>query len=319
MKRFFERRPAVALALGATLVSGAPILVKAAGQTGMGPTAMAMWRCILGTLILGVAARFAGSPLRLRRGVMLAAGFAGLAFAIDLWVWHRSILLAGAGLATLLGNTQVFVTALLSAWLFRERLSLRFGFAAVSAVGGIALLVGVGSGLTFPPGYHAGVGYGLATGLIYGVFLVLLRFAGRGHEDETGFALPLWFTAIAAIVLSGTVAVEQRPAMPPTMQAWLLLGALAFFAQGIGWWIITRSLPRVGGAIGGLLLLLQPVLAMVWGLLLFDEQLASLQWLGAAVTLAAIYVGARKHGHRNQERSSPETHSSRKTNHGPTR
>src|SRR3546814_9021646 len=29
-------------------------------------------------------------------------------FAADLWLWHRSILLVGPGLATLLGNAQVF-------------------------------------------------------------------------------------------------------------------------------------------------------------------------------------------------------------------
>jgi len=292
---WIRRHPALALSLGATLVSSAPILVKAAGLTGLGPTAIATWRCILGTLLLGGAALAARTPLRLGRRVWVAAGLAGFVFAVDLWVWHRSIVLAGAGLATILGNTQVFVTAVLSAVFLGERLSWRFAGAAVSAAAGIVLLVGVGSGLDFPDGYLAGVAYGLATGLVYGIFLVLLRDAGKRHEDPTGLAIPLSFSGVAALFLIGTLRLEDTaPSIPHTAEAWVLVAALAVVAQGVGWWIITRSLPRVPGAVGGLLLLLQPVLAMIWGLLIFDERLAALQWFGAAVTLIAVYVGSRK-------------------------
>lgn len=294
MRRWIRQHPAPTLALGAALVSAAPILVKAAGRIGVAPTTIALWRCILGAVFLAGAALLAGSSVRLRGRVLLVAALAGLAFAADLWVWHRSVLLAGAGLATILGNTQVFVTALLSAVFLGERLSWRFGVAAVSAAGGLTLLVGVGSHLVFPEGYLAGVGYGLVTGVVYGIFLVLLRDAGRRHADPTGLALPLWFSAVAALVLAGAVGLEDRAAMPTSVEAWLLVGALALFAQGVGWWMITQSLPHVAGAVGGLLLLLQPVLATIWGLLLFDERLAVLQWLGAGVTLSAVYYGSRR-------------------------
>ena len=253
------------------------------------------WRCILGTLFLAAAALAARTPMRLGRRVWMAAGLAGFVFAVDLWVWHRSIVLAGAGLATILGNTQVFVTAVLSAIFLGERLGWRFGAAAVSAAGGVVLLVGVGSGLDFPEGYVAGVGYGLATGLVYGIFLVLLRDAGKRHEDPTGLSIPLSFSAVAALFLIVSLRVEgATPAVPQNVESWLLVAAVALVAQGLGWWVITRSLPRVPGAIGGLLLLLQPVLATIWGLLIFNERLAALQWFGAAVTLVAVYVGSRK-------------------------
>jgi drug/metabolite transporter (DMT)-like permease len=41
----------------------------------------------------------------------------------------------------------------------------------------------------------------------------------------------------------------------------------------------------------GLILLLQPILATVWGILFYDEYLKPLQIVGAAITLVAMYFG----------------------------
>ena len=70
-----------------------------------------------------------------------------------------------------------------------------------------------------------------------------------------------------------------------------LLG-YAVFSQVIGWVLITGSLPRIRASLAGLLLLLQPSLAFVWDVLFFDKQTTLFNWVGAAVTLAAIHVGA---------------------------
>ena len=55
--------------------------------------------------------------------------------------------------------------------------------------------------------------------------------------------------------------------------------------------VITGALPAVPTAQAGLILLLQPTLATVWGVLFFDERLSALQVTGAIVTLAALYHG----------------------------
>ena len=87
---------------------------------------------------------------------------------------------------------------------------------------------------------------------------------------------------------------EQQPTLPPTLAVWALLLLLALVAQSLGWWAISKSLVHVRGSVAGLLLLLQPVLATVWSVLLFGENLEPLQVLGALVTLGAIYVGSTR-------------------------
>src|SRR3989304_286993 len=49
------------------------------------------------------------------------AGGRGLFLALDLTVWHRSIELIGAGLATVLANTQIVFVGLIAWAIHRER------------------------------------------------------------------------------------------------------------------------------------------------------------------------------------------------------
>ena len=74
-------------------------------------------------------------------------GSAGIFFAIDLELYHHTIGLVGAGLATVLGNTQVVFVALLAWLLLRERLPLRTALAIPLVLAGVTLISGViGSG-----------------------------------------------------------------------------------------------------------------------------------------------------------------------------
>ena len=52
--------------------------------------------------------------------------------------------------------------------------------------------------------------------------------------------------------------------------------------------LISRALQRLPVVETSLLLMVQPVLAILWGLAFFDERLSAPQWLGAAIVLASV-------------------------------
>jgi drug/metabolite transporter (DMT)-like permease len=213
-------------------------------------------------------------------------------FFLDLFFWHRSIIYVGAGMSTILGNTQVFGSALLSWLLFKERPSIRFFIAAVSAVFGVVLLVGMlAKDIEFSALYTRGILFGLLTGLTYACYIILLK--GAGHRQRVGdsVAFMAGISLLSAAFLGGAAAMERNRLVPPDLASWLLLAALGVVSQAVGWWAIARSLSEIVASKAGLILLLQPTLAMVWGMLFFDEQLAATQAAGAAITLAAIYYG----------------------------
>ena len=56
---------------------------------------------------------------------------------------------------------------------------------------------------------------------------------------------------------------------------------------------IASSLPRVSTTEAGIALLLQPTLSFVWDVLFFARPMSATELLGAAIALAAIYLGSR--------------------------
>jgi drug/metabolite transporter (DMT)-like permease len=50
------------------------------------------------------------------------------------------------------------------------------------------------------------------------------------------------------------------------------------------------ALPRLPVVETSVLLLGQPVFTVIWGVLLFDERLSLVQWIGSAIVLAGVGV-----------------------------
>lgn len=309
------------LAAGAICISFAPVFVKLLLNEGMGPTVIGQWRLIFGGLIFFLLVISLGGSVKISGASVKWALIAGTLFAADIFVWHKSILYVGAGMATILGNMQVFGVSLMGRILYQERLSKVFKLAVPLALVGVALLTGVGSEIEFSGRYALGVFFGLSTAVFYTFYLISLKSSARvileqtepqenhlseghlseGHLSEgrrrlLGIATLLgWVSLSSALLLSGAAALEGEALLAPTPLAWGYSLALAGVAQVLGWLLIYRSLAELPASRSGLILLLQPTFATLWGALFFAETLTMLQLCGATLTLGAIYLGgARK-------------------------
>ncbi len=286
----------VKLIFGAVCISFSPILVKMLGVSLMGPTAIGLWRNLLGALILFSWALLRKKSLMIEPSIMRWTALAGFFFAFDLFFWHRSIIYAGAGLSTILGNTQVFGSAILGYFIFKDRLTVKFFAAALAAMGGVVLLAGIGSGIEFTDLYTRGIIYGLMTGLSYAAYLITVKYAGHKLKLPDFVTLMAWISLFTALFMGIMSAIEGENILPPDFYSLAVLFALALLVQSIGWRAIADGLTRIEAYRAGLILLLQPILATVWGIIFFSESFTSMQMIGAGITLAAIYIGgvARK-------------------------
>jgi drug/metabolite transporter (DMT)-like permease len=215
---------------------------------------------------------------------------AGAFFALDLMFWHRSIEAVGAGLATVLGNLQVVLVALVAWMLLGERPGARLVAAIPVAIVGIVLISGVLEEGAFGRDPVLGVIFGGLTALAYTVFLLVLR---RGNADLRRPAGPLFdATATAAVVaaVGGWILGELDPWPGWPAQGWLVV--LALTAQVAGWLLISVSLPRLPAAITSVLLTIQPVGAVLLAMALLDEDPSALQLVGVALVLAGVVVVA---------------------------
>ncbi len=274
---------------GALVIAFSAILVK---QSGASPSTAAIFRCAYAVPVLAVLAWMEDRRLGPRdaRGHGLAA-LAGVFFAADLICWHHAIEDVGAGLATVLGNLQVAFVPLV-AWLaLAERPAARVLATLPLVLSGVVLISGALEHGAYGDNPAQGVIYGIATGLAYTAFILLLR-AGSG--DQLRVAGPLFDATLVAAVMSIAAGLVIGDAdLVPSWPAHAWLAILALTSQVLGWLLISASLPRLPAALTSLLLTIQPVGAVLLGVVLFAESPSKLQLLGVVAILGGLVMVAR--------------------------
>lgn len=283
---------------GAALIGTNGLMVRLAGTP---PTVSAFYRMLFAGVLLALFVHLRRDWRPLPRRMWWLALLPATAFAADLWLWHRSILLIGPGLATLLANAQVFFMALAGVLLFGERVGLRFVAGIALAFFGLWLMLGA-DWATLPADYRWGVWLGLATGLCYAVYNIGLRHVQRaGNIGASGAAAAAPVAQVLAMVsllcagLLGLAGVAEGVSFAiPTWQAlgWLLL--LAALGHCLSWILISRAMQHLSVALVGLLLLVQPVCAFLLDILVLQRETLPREWLGLAFTLAGIFLASLK-------------------------
>lgn len=216
---------------------------------------------------------------------------AGLLLAADLAAWHASIGMIGAGIATLVANLQVIIVGLLAWFIHRERPSLAAFLGVPVALSGILLLGGLGRSDAYGSNPVGGVLLAVLAAACYSGFLLVFRHSNRGHlAPSAGPLLDATLGAAAGSLLlslfdEGFSLVPEWPA-----HGWLI--ALALGSQVVSWLLISHALPRLAALDTSVLLLMQPAATILWAQFLFDEDLSSAQWWGAAAVFAGIAVAA---------------------------
>jgi drug/metabolite transporter (DMT)-like permease len=279
--------------LGALVIAFSAILVKLADVS---PATAAFFRCFYALPALGVLAwieRTRYGP-RARRDRLLALG-AGVLFAADLICWHYSIKAVGAGLATVLGNIQVVLVALIAWAVLGERPGARVLASIPVVFGGVVLISGVVGSGAYGEDPALGVVYGVITAITYAGFILVLRESGSDLQQPAG---PLFDATVSAAFFSALAGIaigdiDWTPGLES--QAWLLL--LALSSQVLGWLLISVSLPRLPAAITSVVLMLQPATTVMLGVVLLGEEPSAVQLSGVVVVLAGVAfatVGARQ-------------------------
>lgn len=257
------------------------------------PTVSAFYRMAIGAVGLIVLC------LLQRRRLWLDARYAlrfvpvALFFALDLYLWHRSIVYIGPGLATLLANFQIFVLATIG-WLFyREKVGLNFAVGVLAAFAGIWILVGIDWG-SLGPQYRLGVLLGLLTAAAYSSFILSMRAAQGAASSLSPPANLALMSVFCAAMLAALTLYEGHGFAVPNSKTWGALLAYGLLCQVVGWMLITRAMPRLPAAIVGLFLLLQPALSFLWDIIFFARPTDGGDLVGALLVLLGIYIANRR-------------------------
>lgn len=280
-------RPLLWLLTGSVCISFAPILIRLADVS---PDSAGFYRMLFASLSLFLLLRLKGVRLRLSRQTagLLVGG--GLFLSLDFMCWHRSIHYVGPGLATLIGNFQVFFTALFSWLLLKEKTSRLFLVAILMALLGMYLITG--ADINAPGGnYRLGIVLGIGTAVTYSGYLLMLK-AAMSRQEMSGIAAMLVISVTTALTLGIiTPAGGSSFMIPDAVSFWALVG-VGVGCSTIGWSLISTGIKHTSATITGLVLLTQPALAFVWDVLFFSRPTTGREAFGVLLVLSAIYVGS---------------------------
>ena len=274
------------LVAGVVALSFSPLAVK---LVSFSPTVSAFYRSFYAGLFFLIASFFeqkkghgAG-----RFGWLAPSVIAGIFLGIDLVVWHKTIIFLGAGPATFLGNSQIIFVTLFAACVFREKIPLLYYITVVLVMGGLYLLT---PSATATAGRTTGYLLGLIVGFTYAGMLISLRYAKSRSIGEYPELLSLCmvFSASALVIALYALIVEHSALLVWDGRSHGIMMLTALMCQTLGWYLVNNSIMQIPAHEGSLLLMLQPLLATVWGCVFFLEPLGAIQVFGIVLTLAGI-------------------------------
>jgi drug/metabolite transporter (DMT)-like permease len=285
--RLFDSYPRSAAAAAAVAISFTAIFF-ALSETS--PSTATVFRCLYALPIVWWLARreesiFGSRPWRVRRWPFLA----GIFFGVDLLLFHKSILLMGAGLASVMSNLQV-VIVLIAAWIiWKERASPTQAIGIPIALVGILLISGVVGGGAYGVDPILGSILGVFVAITYAGYLLLMR-KGRDRRRAAGPILDATIATLLTGLVIGLILGDFDPVPSLPAHLWLLL--LALSAQVAGGLMLAVALPRLPAATTSLILLIQPVLAVIFAVAILSEAPSPLQLAGVGLVIGGVVLGS---------------------------
>jgi len=275
---------------GACMTSFSAVFVK---LTHVGPTTSAFYRVFFGGIVLLLFALIARHRLRVGWRPFGLIALCGLFFALDLAIWHRSVLYIGPGLSTILANFQVFFLGVFGIFILKETPTIRYIISVPLAFYGLILIVGFNWSV-LESSYKAGLLLGILTALAYSCYLITLRNLQSLYQNLSSYAVVALISIVTAFFLVIQMMTEGASYKIPDIQSWATLLAYGIMCQGLGWVLISKGIGKITASRAGLILLLQPTLTFIWDVLLFNRPTDLVDILGALMAIVAIYLGSAK-------------------------
>ena len=284
-----DRRIMLIALFGATFLSFAPLLYV---RSHTPPVTGAFFRMLYAIPILMFLVWYLNrDDPRVTRYRLLAFS-AGLLLAIDFVGYPSAIDYIGTGIATLIRNSQVIIVTLASWWMFGERPNRMILLALPMVMLGLMFTSGIWDDEPYGEDPIKGVLGGIVAAIFYSSFLILYRFSNRIQAPSVNLQLDATAGAATGLLIVGILPLSRLDIAPIAFSftwpghVWIIL--LSISCQVIGWIAITYALPRLPAAHTSFAVLLQPVLTILWGVIILSEKPSIQQIGGMSLIFIAI-------------------------------
>ena len=271
------------LCIGASLIGLAPLFVR---WSELSPSWNLCYRMFLALPFLAlINFYYNGSQafkLKSRKHLFLVL-IASLAFAGDMSSWHWSLEFTSVANATIFVNTASIYMVIFAVLIFKESISRQFILSFVLTFVGVLGLIYFSNIKT--EGALMGDGIALMAAFLYAAYLLIISRLGKESSINIIFYTTL-FTGMFGLVFA---LFESRDFLPSSLAQFYNLLAMAILCQVGGQFFITYSLPKITASLGSIGLLMQPIIATIFGAIVFYEFLNFIQLCFVILALLGIY------------------------------
>ncbi len=244
------------------------------------PLEVSFWRCFLsGLTLLSIALGSKQKWHYQRADFPFLLGWAIFGVSLSFITYPKAVYSLGNGLASILLYTAPLWIALISLWLYKTKPSPRQILALSIGFLGIVSLSWPSS--TVSLSYKA-ILWGLLSGLGYGLQYVFNNSRLQKYSLIWNLSL-VWL--MAALLIFPWVDFTPKSAF-----IWLNLMGLSLVSTILAYSFWSLSLRYLSALVVSIMALLEPLLAVIWGILFFNENLSFLGYIGAIFILAAAFL-----------------------------
>ena len=224
---------------------------------------------------------------------LLGLGLLFIASSVSLYLSFHYM---EAGVASTILFVYPVITAVIMAVLFHERMTLAVVAALVLSLAGVVLLYVNGGGVTLST---TGVLLVLLSAVTYAVYIIVVD---RSPLPMSSFKINLYVLMVCALgVLLFSMATGQAITLPRTASSWFYVGWLAVVPGIMALCLMVYAAKYVGSTSTAVLGALEPLTAVLIGIVVFGESFSARIATGILLILSSVVIVAlRKQPERTE-------------------
>jgi len=278
-----DRLGVAAMIVGTLITAWSGVLVR---LLDVGPFAAGAWRVGLAVPALAAWAKLVQRDRRDAPNLGRSAGlliFAGLAFALNIGLFHISLTETKIANAAFIGAVGPIFTVIGGALFFRERSPSRMWLALGVALFGAWTM----AGMVAPTRIGFGDSLALCSSITYSCYLLMIKQL-RVRLDAV--AATLWTAVVSAVVLAAAAWLQGEKMIPSSAFGWMIAALLGVGVHALGQGLTSVAMGRAPVAVIALVILAQPPFSALAAWTVLGEGMTPLQMVGGAIILVAVLL-----------------------------
>lgn len=273
-----------------------PLFTISLMALGVGSPTILFYRFLLAAVVMAVVMLFTRRAFRLPLDQMVVVAILAILYATTAILLVESYKCIPSGIATTIHFLYPLAVTLAMAWLFKERISYIIYIAAVVSLLGVALLAW---GSHAEGDFKRGVTYALVTVVTYAAYIVGIMRSRASRVDS--IVLTFYVLAFGALLFLLYALATEGIEPLHAWDSWRDVIMLALLCTVVSDYTLILAIKRIGSTRTSILGSMEPLTAVVVGVVYFGERVDVVSMVGLVLIICAVVVVIVQNGAETPE------------------